>query len=170
MSSYKTKLAEITTFIFDVDGVLTDGSVILDPSGDMVRTMNTRDGFAMQYAIKQGFNLCIITGGNSPMVKQRLEYLGVKDVYMAAGSKMDCLNDYLTKRSIDSQQILYMGDDIPDYQVMTKVGLPTCPKDAAPEIIDVAGYISNKKGGRGCVRDVIEQTLRAQSKWFDPAK
>ncbi|MFT7614941.1 MAG: 3-deoxy-D-manno-octulosonate 8-phosphate phosphatase (KDO 8-P phosphatase) [Parvicellaceae bacterium] len=167
MSSYKTKLKAISTFIFDVDGVLTDSSVILDPSGEMVRVMNTRDGFAMQHAVKNGFNVCIITGGNSPMVKQRLNYLGIVDVYMEAGTKLDCLADYMEKKSISLDEILYMGDDIPDRDVMKKVGLPTCPKDAAVEILAVAEYVSTIDGGKGCVRDVIEQTLRLHGKWFD---
>ncbi len=170
MSSYKSKLKSITTFIFDVDGVLTDGSVILESSGEMVRTMNTRDGFAMQYAIKQGFNVCVITGGNSPMVKQRLEYLGIADVYLAAGSKTECLEDYISKKGIQKSNILYMGDDIPDYEVMTQVGLATCPKNAAVELLEIAGYISHLDGGKGCVRDVIEQTMREQGKWFTPGK
>ncbi len=169
MSSYKTKLNNITTFIFDVDGVLTDSTVILDPSGEMVRCMNTRDGFAMQLAIKKGYNVCIITGGNSPMVKQRLEYLGIQDVYLAADSKMACLQDYVEKKNITLNNIIYMGDDIPDHTVMGVVGLACCPKDAAPEILQVAEYVSHAVGGRGCVRDIIEQTLRAQGNWFDPS-
>jgi len=167
MSSYKTKLKDITTFIFDVDGVLTDSSIILDPSGEMVRVMNTRDGFALQHAVKNGYNVCIITGGNSPMVKQRLNYLGIHDVFMEAGTKLDCLADYMQKKSISSNEILYMGDDIPDRDVMKQIGLPTCPKDAAVEILAVAEYVSTINGGKGCVRDVIEQTLRLQGKWFD---
>ena len=170
MSSYKTKLNDITTFIFDVDGVLTDSTVILDPSGEMVRCMNTRDGFAMQLAVKKGYHVCIITGGNSPMVKQRLEYLGIKDVFLAAESKMACLQEYIDKKKIPLENILYMGDDIPDHQVMRLVGLPTCPKDAAPEILDVSEYVSHVNGGKGCVRDVIEQTLRVQGNWFEPAE
>ena len=167
MSSYKTKLSSINTFIFDVDGVLTDSSVILDPSGDMVRTMNTRDGFAMQHAVKQGFNVCIITGGNSPMVQQRLEYLGVHDVYLAAKNKIDCLNDYIVKKGIKLDEVLYMGDDIPDYEVMQIVGLSACPKDAAVEILNSVGYVSHIDGGKGCVRDVLEQTMRVQKKWIN---
>jgi 3-deoxy-D-manno-octulosonate 8-phosphate phosphatase (KDO 8-P phosphatase) len=169
MSSYKTKLNNITTFIFDVDGVLTDSTVILDPSGEMVRCMNTRDGFAMQLAVKKGYNVCIITGGNSPMVKQRLEYLGIQDVYLAAESKMACLQEYVDKKSIPLNNIIYMGDDIPDCAVMGVVGLPCCPKDAATEILQIAEYISHIEGGRGCVRDIIEQTLRAQGNWFSPS-
>lgn len=165
MSAYKTKLSTITTFVFDVDGVLTDSTVILDSSGEMVRSMNTRDGYAMQYAVNNGYNVCIITGGNSPMVKKRLEYLGIKDVYLAAESKTDCLNDYIMQRGINLNQVLYMGDDIPDYSVMKLVGLPTCPKDAATEILQISEYISHVNGGKGCVRDVIEQTLRVQGKW-----
>ncbi|MDC3337978.1 HAD-IIIA family hydrolase [Flavobacteriales bacterium] len=169
MSSYKTKLSSINTFIFDVDGVLTDSTVILDSSGEMVRTMNTRDGFAMQYAVKNGYNVCIITGGNSPMVKQRLEYLGINDVYLAATSKTACLEDYINRKGINLSQVLYMGDDLPDFSVMKQVGLPACPKDAATEILQIAEYVSHYDGGKGCVRDVIEQTLRAKGNWPSPS-
>ena len=164
--NYKTKLKDITTFVFDVDGVLTDSSVILSSSGEMVRTMNTRDGLAMTTAVKQGYNVCIITGGNSPMVKKRLNYLGVNDVYMEAGTKTECLDDYCKRKGIERSEILYMGDDVPDYHVMQEVGVSTCPKDAATEILSIADYVSDKVGGKGAVRDVIEQTMRLKGDWF----
>lgn len=169
MTSYKEKLAHIKAFVFDVDGVLTDGSVLLDDSGDMVRTMNTRDGWAMQFAIKQGYRLCVITGGNSPMVKKRLNYLGLETIYMASRDKMNDLKDFMKRYNIEAHELLYMGDDLPDYEVIRFAGVGTCPKDAASEILDVADYVSHMIGGRGCVRDVIEQTLRVQGKWFKPS-
>ena len=165
--SYKEALQNITTFIFDVDGVLTDGSVILDSSGEMIRTMNTKDGFALQHAIKKGYRVCIITGGNSIMVKQRLEYLGIKDVYLSAHEKLDIFNSYLLENNINANQVLYMGDDLPDYPCIKAAGIGACPHDSAVEIREIANYISHIDGGKGCVRDVIEQTLRLHNKWFD---
>ena len=163
--SYKEYLEHITTFIFDVDGVLTDGTITLTTSGDMLRTMHTKDGFAMKTAIDAGFNLCIISGGSNEGVRKRLEGLGVKDVYLGAHNKIEQLNEYLTNHNIKAENVLYMGDDIPDYPVMKLVGLPCCPQDAVPEIKGVSKYISHKLGGKGCVRDVIEQVLKVQGKW-----
>ncbi len=165
--SYKEALQNITTFIFDVDGVLTDGSVILDSSGEMVRTMNTKDGFAIQHAIKKGYNVCIITGGNSVMVKKRLEYLGIKDVFLGAHEKLDIFNTYLSKKNVSTSEVLYMGDDLPDYPCLKAASIGACPHDSAVEIREIANYISHINGGKGCVRDVIEQTLRLHNKWFD---
>ena len=165
--SYKEKLQHINTFIFDVDGVLTDGSVILDPSGEMVRTMNTRDGYALQHAIKKGYNICIITGGNSSMVKKRLEYLGIKDVFLSAHEKIGIFHDYIKEKNVRIENVLYMGDDLPDHTCIVEAGVGACPHDAAVEIREAADYISHIEGGKGCVRDVIEQTLRVQNKWMD---
>ncbi|MFL2571725.1 MAG: KdsC family phosphatase [Parvicellaceae bacterium] len=165
--SYKKALANITTFIFDVDGVLTDGGVILDSSGEMVRTMNTKDGFAMQHAIKKGYNICIITGGNSQMVKERLLHLGIKDVFLAAHQKLEIFNAYLEKNNLTTDQVLYMGDDLPDYPCIEAAAVGACPHDSAVEIREISNYISHINGGKGCVRDVIEQTLRLHNKWFD---
>ena len=165
--NYKEALQHITTFIFDVDGVLTDGSVVLDPSGEMVRTMNTKDGFALQHAVKKGYNVCIITGGNSVMVKQRLKYLGIKDVFLSAHEKLTIFNDYLKENNINTNQVLYMGDDLPDYPCIQAAAVGACPNDSAVEIREISDYISHVKGGKGCVRDVIEQTLRLHGKWFD---
>jgi len=132
--NYKTKLNHITTFIFDVDGVLTDGSVILMPPNEMIRTMHTKDGYALQLAVKKGYNVCIITGGNSSMVKERLAGLGITDVYLAAGIKTDVYASYKAKMGLSDAEVMYMGDDIPDYPVMEQVGLAACPNDAAEEI------------------------------------
>lgn len=165
--SYKQRLPKITTFIFDVDGVLTDGSVILDSSGEMVRTMHTKDGYALQHAVKKGYNIVIITGGNSIMVKKRLEGLGIRDVFLAVHDKLPVMSQYLKEKQINHQEVLYMGDDIPDFPCLKEVGVSTCPHDAAIEIREISDYISHIDGGKGCVRDVIEQTLRVQNKWMD---
>lgn len=170
MLSYKQKLNNITTFIFDVDGVLTDGSLILLPTGEMVRTMNTKDGYAMQLAIKKGFRIAVISGGRDKMVEARLKYLGLTDIYLGANDKMDAFHDLLFSYNLKADEILYMGDDMPDMEIMKEVGLSTCPKDAVPDIRKIAEYISPFDGGKGCVRDVIEQTLKVQSKWMDESK
>ncbi|WP_163516458.1 KdsC family phosphatase [Gelidibacter japonicus] len=163
--SYKEYLAHITTFVLDVDGVLTDGTILLTTNGDMLRTMHIKDGFAMKTAIDAGYNLCVISGGSNEGVRKRLNGLGITDVYLGAHNKIDQLNDYLKKNNIKLENVLYMGDDIPDYPVMKLVGLPTCPQDAVPEIKAISKYISHKNGGKGCVRDVIEQVLKVQEKW-----
>lgn len=163
--SYKEYLAHITTFVLDVDGVLTDGTILLTTNGDMLRTMHIKDGFAMKTAIDAGYNLCVISGGSNEGVRKRLNGLGITDVFLGAHNKIDQLNDYLKKNNIKLENVLYMGDDIPDYPVMKLVGLPTCPQDAVPEIKAISKYISHKNGGKGCVRDVIEQVLKVQEKW-----
>ncbi|MBT8316021.1 MAG: HAD-IIIA family hydrolase [Lutibacter sp.] len=163
--SYKEIMPQITTLIFDVDGVLTNGVVTIFPDGEMVRNMNIKDGYALKTAIKAGFNVCIISGGTNEAVRKRFETLGITDVYLGAHNKLIQFNEYINLHNINPKQILYMGDDIPDYPVMKEVGLPCCPKDAAPEIQEIAAYISHKKGGTGCVRDVIEQVLKVQDKW-----
>lgn len=167
MTSYKQKLNHITTFIFDVDGVLTDGSILLMPSGEMLRTMHTKDGYAMQLAIKKGFRIAIITGGRDPMVAERLKYLGITDIYLGASDKMDAYQDLLYSYNLKPEEIAYMGDDVPDIEVMREVGLSCCPNDAVADVRAMAEYISLIDGGKGCVRDLIEQTMKVQGKWFD---
>ncbi len=163
--SYKEYLADINTFIFDVDGVLTDGTITVTTDGEMLRTMNIKDGFALKTAVDEGFNVCIISGGSNEGVRKRLAGLGIKDIFLGAHNKIEQLNEYLNTHNITEQQVLYMGDDIPDYPVMKLVGLPCCPQDAVPEIKSVSKYISHKNGGKGAVRDVIEQVLKVQNKW-----
>lgn len=165
--SYKEYLNQITTLIFDVDGVLTDGSIMVATNGDMYRKMHTKDGFALKTAVDKGFNVCIISGGNNEGVRLRLNGLGIKEVHLGAHHKTETMNTYLEENNIGREQVLYMGDDIPDLQVMKEVGLPCCPQDAVQEIKRVSKYVSHKKGGKGCVRDVIEQVLKVQSKWLD---
>ncbi len=164
--SYKEYLNQITTFIFDVDGVLTDGTLHITSDGQMHRIMNTKDGYAMKTALQQGFNVCIISGGTDEGVRHRLRGLGITDIYLGAHHKTDQLDEYLGIYSINPENVLYMGDDIPDYPVMHGIGLPACPQDAVKEIKEVSKYVSHKKGGEGCVRDVIEQVLKVQGKWM----
>lgn len=157
---------DIRTFIFDVDGVLTDGSLHIAVNGELLRTMNVKDGFALKTAIEQGYNVCIISGGKNEAVRKRLSDLGITDIYLGAGNKMDVMDEYLDIYGISKNEVLYMGDDIPDKWVMEQVILPCCPQDAAPEIKAISRYISHKKGGEGAVRDVIEQVLKVQGKWM----
>lgn len=163
--SYKELLNDITTFIFDVDGVLTDSTVHITPNGEMLRTMNIRDGFAMKAAIESGYNVCIISGGNNEGVRIRLKNLGITDIHLAAPNKVETFKEYIELYHIKPEHVLYMGDDIPDFHVMKLVGLPTCPQDAAQEIKAISKYISHKNGGKGAVREIIEQVMKVQGKW-----
>lgn len=165
-TSYKKKLINITTFIFDFDGVMSDGDITITTEGEMIRKMNVKDGYALKAALMAGFKVCIISGGTNEGVRKRLRDLGIVDIYLGANQKEQVLNDYLSQKEVQAEQILYMGDDIPDYPAMVRVGLPTCPQDAVPEIKAVSEYISHKKGGKGCVRDVIEQVLKVHGKWM----
>lgn len=165
MTSYKEGLNKITTFIFDVDGVLTNGDVSLY-TDEIVRTINSRDGYALQYAAKMGYNIFIITGGDSKEVKKRLLVAGAKEVCLSVSNKMNTYNDLKSTYNFSDDEVMYMGDDIPDYQVMNIVGVAACPQDAAVEIKSISDYQSPFNGGRHCVRDIIEQTLRVQEKWF----
>ncbi|MEL6864958.1 MAG: HAD-IIIA family hydrolase [Bacteroidota bacterium] len=164
--NYLEKFRDIKTFIFDVDGVLTDSSLYLLENGHMLRKMNTRDGYAIKRALQEAYRVAIITGGQSSGVIQRLRKLGIVDIYSGISDKKDALDEYLYTYDIDAGEVLYMGDDMPDYEVMRQVGLPACPTDAAHEIVAISQYISPVKGGHGCVRDVIERTMRIQSCWL----
>jgi len=163
--SYKEIMPQITTFIFDVDGVLTDGTIQVLENGDMIRNMNIKDGYALKTAVDAGYKVCIISGGSSEGVRIRLKRLGLTDVYLGAHNKIHQFEEIISKYQLKTDEILYMGDDIPDYPVMKLVGLACSPKDAAPEIQSISHYISQKKGGKGCARDVIEQVLKVQGKW-----
>ena len=165
--NYKSILKNISTLVFDVDGVFTDNRVILFPGMDPVRTFSARDGYAMQYAIKKGLRLVIITGGRSESVTDRLSEMGVANVFSGVRNKVKKLNEYSRENRIPYEEILYMGDDIPDLKVMELVGLACCPQDAVSEIKNICNYVSPVKGGHGCVRDIIEQTLKVQGKWLD---
>ena len=164
--NYKELLKDINTFVFDVDGVLTDGTVQVGADGELLRTMHTKDGYALKTAIQQGFNVCIISGGTNEGVRERLKALGVADIYLGAHQKETPLKEYLSTNNIKPEQVLYMGDDLPDIPPMLLVGLATCPQDATQEVKGVSKYISHKSGGNGCVRDVIEQVLKVRGDWY----
>ena len=165
--NYKELLHQITTFIFDVDGVLTDGSVLITSSGELLRKMNIKDGYAIKTALDLGLRVCVISGGSNEGVKTRLQGLGVTDIFLGTGFKDVVLREYMLDYGIESSEIVYMGDDIPDIPAMKMSGLVACPKDAAQEVKVLAHYISDKNGGEGCVRDLVEQTLKVQGKWQD---
>jgi len=165
---FKDELKKVKAFAFDVDGVLSS-QVFVHPTGELLRSMNTKDGFALQYAVKKGYPIAIITGGNSKSVGTRFRGLGITDIYLASANKEDDFDDFCMKYGIAEEQVLYMGDDLPDYLVMKRAGVATCPANAVEEIKSISAYISDKDGGTGCVRDVIEQVLRAQGKWLDTA-
>jgi 3-deoxy-D-manno-octulosonate 8-phosphate phosphatase (KDO 8-P phosphatase) len=156
----------ISCFVFDVDGVLTDGSLFLFPGGEMVRRMNIKDGYALQLAVKRGYKVVIISGGFSELVRERLGKLGISDVFMAVHDKKQVLLDYMNQNGLQGEQVLFMGDDIPDVEVMQMVGLPCCPADACIEIKAISKYISPLAGGTGCGRDVIEKVMKLHGKWM----
>jgi 3-deoxy-D-manno-octulosonate 8-phosphate phosphatase (KDO 8-P phosphatase) len=166
MAFFKDELKNIRAFIFDVDGVLSRDTSPLNEDGDPVRTANVKDGFAIRSAVSLGFQVAVITGGYIERVRLRHEKLGVIHYYDRVTDKLESLYDFMEKTGIEAKHILFMGDDLVDYKIMTRVGIPVCPKDAVADIKAISIYISDKNGGDGCVRDVIEQTLRAQNKWF----
>jgi 3-deoxy-D-manno-octulosonate 8-phosphate phosphatase (KDO 8-P phosphatase) len=163
--SYKEYLNHITTFIFDVDGVLTDGIVTVTSEGEMLRSMSIKDGYALKTAVDSGYHVCIISGGSNEGVRHRLRGLGVTDIHLGVQDKVATMDEYLDVYGISREQVLYMGDDIPDMYAMQQVALPCCPQDAAPEVKNISKYISHRNGGKGCARDVIEQVMRVQGKW-----
>ncbi|NTW33138.1 MAG: HAD hydrolase family protein [Bacteroidetes bacterium] len=170
MSNYKENLKNITTFIFDYDGVLTGEQLILTNDGEALRTANVKDGYAMQYAVKMGYRIAVISGGRAETIKKRFAAINVHDVFMGISNKVEVFTEYLKNNNLKTDEVLFMGDDIPDYHIMRMAGVATCPSDAAEEIKNVAAYISNIKGGEGCVRKIIEQVLKVQGKWFDCEK
>ncbi|RYE16155.1 MAG: 3-deoxy-D-manno-octulosonate 8-phosphate phosphatase, partial [Sphingobacteriales bacterium] len=166
MESFLHKLNDITTFVFDVDGVLTNGSVFVSETGKQSRNFNIKDGYAIQLAVKCGYNVVAISGSRSKSAIYRLNSLGVTDVFVGASNKAEKFKVYLEERHIKATNVLYMGDDIPDLEVIQLAGLPVCPADAAEEIKAVCEYISPLNGGCGCARDVIEKVLKVQGKWM----
>ncbi|MEJ7588095.1 MAG: HAD-IA family hydrolase [Ferruginibacter sp.] len=155
----------IKTFVFDVDGVLATEILVILQDGDMARNMNSKDGYALQLAVKKGYDVVIISGGSSEPVRQRLVRLGIENVFLGIHNKKNKLLEYAALKGLRMEEILYMGDDIPDYVVMSMVGLPCCPADAVPEIKRISKYISPVSGGRGCGRDVIEKVLKLNGHW-----
>jgi 3-deoxy-D-manno-octulosonate 8-phosphate phosphatase (KDO 8-P phosphatase) len=167
MANFKEDLVRVKAFIFDIDGVLSLQTISLNSFGVPNRTVNLRDGYALQLAVKKGYHIGIISGSNSREYQKRLRGLGVNDIYLKSRSKLDTFNTFLNKHNLDKSDILFMGDDIPDFEVMKVAGIPVCPSDADSEIKQISSYISDKKGGEGCVRDVIEQVLRLHNNWMD---
>ncbi len=166
---FKNELQKVKALVFDVDGVLSSDCVPLHPSGEPMRMVNIKDGYAMQLAVRRGYRLAIITGGRTEAIRKRFAGLGIEDIYMGASYKMEQFNDFLKKYKLKAEEILYMGDDIPDYEVMKVCGYPCCPADACSEIKSISRYVSPMKGGCGCGRDVIEQVMKANGDWLDNA-
>lgn len=167
MSNLKEKFRKIKAFAFDVDGVFTDGQVYLLPGSEFVRAVNIKDGYAVQHCIKSGFPIAIISGGSSEEIRKRFTNLGITDIYLKSSNKWDDYEDFRFKYSFEHEEILYMGDDVPDIPVMQRVGVSSCPADASHEVKEISSYISGYGGGQGCVRDVIEQVLRLNDKWLN---
>jgi 3-deoxy-D-manno-octulosonate 8-phosphate phosphatase (KDO 8-P phosphatase) len=167
MANFKEDLVKVKAFVFDIDGVLSLQTISLNTFGVPNRTVNLRDGYALQLAVKKGYYIGIISGNKSKEYQKRLKLLGVTDIYLNSHSKLDHFNKFLEKHRLNKSDVLYMGDDIPDFEVMKQAGVPVCPSDADSEIKQVSLYISDKKGGEGCVRDVIEQVLRLHNNWMN---
>ncbi len=165
--SYKNLLKNVSTFIFDYDGVLSDGSIITLSDGEAYRTTNVKDGYALQLAIKKGYRVAIISGAGAENMVNRLKALKITDIFLGVENKLQKFNEYLAENSLDPSEVLFMGDDIPDYEVMIHTGVPACPCDAVEEIQRISKYISHSPGGKGCVRDVVEQVLKIQGKWMN---
>lgn len=161
-------LKKIKALVFDVDGVLSTNNVYLtNTDGQPTRTANIKDGYALQLAVKRGLQVAIITGGRSPQVRQRYQHLGIQHIFDGVSVKLDCFKQWCERESLKPEEVLFMGDDIPDFEVMKVCGCPVCPRDAAQEIRAISIYVSGKEGGMGCVRDVIEQVLRSQGLWMN---
>lgn len=167
MKNYREQLNSITTFIFDFDGVLSDGKIFVLPDGDQIRATNVKDGYALQYALRQGYRIAIISGGLSETMRLRYQYFPGIEIYLKVRDKVDVFNQYLAKHKISAEEVLFMGDDIPDIGILKVCGVPACPSDAVNEVKEVCEYISIYGGGKGCARDVIEQTLKVHGRWAD---
>lgn len=169
MGFFKDDLKKVRAFIFDVDGVLSLQTQNLTPEGELIRTSCTKDGYALMYCIRKGYVVAIISGGGAPGVRERLEKLGVKseDIYLKVANKLEALDEIVGRYGLQKEEMVYMGDDIPDYNVMTRVGIPVCPLDACEEIKSISRYVSDLTGGNGCVRDIIAQVLKVRGDWMD---
>jgi 3-deoxy-D-manno-octulosonate 8-phosphate phosphatase (KDO 8-P phosphatase) len=167
MPNYKENLKNITTFMFDYDGVMTDGKIwIVNGQYDQIRNANVKDGYGLHQAVMNNYRVVILTGGKGDGIKARMNNIGVTEIFQAVVNKKDTFLQFCEENNIKSEEILYMGDDIPDLEVMTMVGIATCPADAVPEIKQISHYISPFSGGEGAVRDVIEQVMKVQGKWL----
>lgn len=165
MGNFKEDIARVKAFVFDVDGVMTDGGIIPTPDGDFIRRYHAKDGYAVAYAIKLGYKVCIISGGRGEMLRRRLEMLGVSQMYLNCMNKIAAIDEFIADNGLDAADVIYMGDDIPDLDCMRRVGIPVCPADACSEVIEASRYVSEYDGGHGAVRDIVEQVLRAQGVW-----
>lgn len=168
MINYKEKLPKIKAFVFDFDGVMTAGDVWTFADGETVRCGNIKDGYALQYAVKKGYIIALISGATSKSIDNRMASLGVKQCYTGCANKMETYKKFLEINNLKEEEVVCMGDDIPDYGIMSHCGVAACPSDAATEIKELSDYVSLYPGGHGCVRDIIEQVLRLQGNWFDP--
>lgn len=164
------ELKKIKAIVFDVDGVLSLNTIAMDSEGVPVRTMNIKDGYAIQLAVKLGIKVAIMTGGRNEEIRKRYANLGVHDVFLNCAVKLNTWDTYLKENNLQPEEIIYVGDDIPDYEIMQRAGCPCCPKDACADIKAISTYISDCNGGMGVARDIIEQVLRAQGKWLKSAK
>jgi len=167
MTNFKEDLINIKAFVFDLDGVLSLQTITLNSFGVPNRTVNLRDGYALQLAVKKGYRVAVITGSNCKEYSKRLKLLGISDIYLNSRTKIENFNSFLKKYNLNNSEVLYMGDDIPDLEVMKLARVPVCPSDADSEVKQISLYISDKKGGEGCVRDIIEQVMRLHDKWLD---
>lgn len=165
MGNFKEDIARVKAFVFDVDGVMTDGGIIPTPDGDFIRRYYAKDGYAMAYAIREGYKICVISGGRGEMLRRRLEMLGVERMYLNCMDKITAIKEFMSDYSFAPEEVIYMGDDIPDLECMRLVGIPVCPADACMEVIEASRYVSEYNGGQGAVRDIVEQVLRVQGRW-----
>lgn len=165
MKNFKEQLSNIRAFAFDCDGVFTDGKIIPIPGGEMLRGYNAKDGFAIALAVKRGYPIALITGGKGAMVKERFSMLGVEDIYMCCHNKLEALKDFMNKYNLTREEVVFMGDDTPDIEPMRYLAVSAAPQDAVSDVKSIASYISDKEGGRGCVRDLVEQVLKTQHQW-----
>ena len=165
MGTFKEDIARVEAFVFDVDGVMTDGGIIPTADGDFVRRYDAKDGYAIAYALREGYKVCVISGGRGKMLENRLTMLGVTKMYLNCMNKIEALEEFLAENGLDRQSVIYMGDDIPDLECMMRVGIPVCPADAAMEVVEASRYVSEYNGGHGAVRDIVEQVLRAKGCW-----
>lgn len=165
MGNFKEDIACVKAFVFDVDGVMTDGGIIPTPDGDFIRRYYAKDGYAMAYAIREGYKICVISGGRGEMLRRRLEMLGVERMYLNCMDKITAIKEFMSDNGLAAEEVIYMGDDIPDLECMRVVGIPVCPADACMEVIEASRYVSEYNGGYGAVRDIVEQVLRVQGRW-----
>lgn len=170
MGNFKEDIACVEAFVFDVDGVMTDGGIIPTPDGDFIRKYYAKDGYALACAIREGYKICVISGGRGEMLRRRLEMLGIEYIYLNCMDKIAAINEFMQTQNLDPQNVIYMGDDIPDLECMRLVGIPVCPADACMEVIEASRYVSEYDGGHGAVRDIVEQVLRAQNRWAKNSK